>query len=408
MRVAVVVQRYGQEVNGGAEVLCREWAVHLAAHPSVQSVTVLTSCARDHEKWANYYPSGVETLDGVNVERFPVLFERVLKLQHFLDPFVLDTRLFPAAELAWFTAQGPTCPGLWRRLWSSSRRDEFDVYLFVTYLYSPTVFGLPLVHKRAVLAPTAHDEKPIRLTTFHAIFRLARAFAFLTPEERDFVHSRFGVRNVPCDVVGKGIEIVDDPALEDASRLPQEPYVLYVGRIEASKGFPRLFDEFDTFKRQHGDGLLETRDGRTYRGKDLKIVLAGRCAWDSLPERPDVVALGFVSELEKRAAYRRAQAFILPSRFESLSIVILEAWAQRCPVLVDGHCEVTAGQVKRAKGGATFRGEDDFSNVLNNLLSSPDLQRTYGAQGRAYVEQNYSWPGCTDRLVALLKRVAEA
>lgn len=405
MRVAIVVQRYGAEVNGGAEVLCREWATHLARHHDVESVHVLTTCARDHETWANHYAAGVEVLDGVTVERFPVSFERLLTLQRKLSSIVFGTRLLPGFEPAWFVAQGPIAPGLYRRLVGASRRREFDAFLFVTYLYATTVGGMPLVASRAVLAPTAHDEQPIRLTTFRPLFRLPRAFAFLTPEERDFVHGRFSTRHKPCDIVGMGIDIVDDPADEDPSLVPSQPYLLYVGRIESSKGFPRFFEELETFLSAQGDRELIARDGRRYRGKDLQLVLAGR-AWGDVPNRPHLRPVGFVSEAQKRALLRRAEALVLPSRFESLSIVLLEAWAQRCPVLVDGHCHATAGQVARSGGGETFRGAEELSSVLGRLLESPELRRELGERGRSYVEAEYTWDACTGRLVALLQAVA--
>ncbi len=406
MRLAILVQRYGMDVNGGAEVLCREWASHLAARADIESVTVLTTCARDHETWANHYPAGTEVLDGVTVERFPVLFERLTALQNRLSALVMGTRWLPGFEPAWFVAQGPIAPGLLRRLVTAARTREFDAYLFVGYLYATTVFALPIVARRAVLAPTAHDERPIGLATFRALFRMPRAFAFLTPEERDFVHGRFHTRHKPCDVVGMGIDLVDDPQKEDSSLVPEDPYLLYVGRIESSKGFPRFYDELEAFRRACGDRVMRARDGRSYLGKDLKLVLAGRAAWGDVPKSDHLLALGFISEDQKRALLRRAEALVLPSRFESLSIVLLEAWAQRCPVLVDGHCQVTVGQVERSSGGASFRGADELTDVLCRMLQSPEQLREYGERGRAYVEANYTWPACMDRLANLLKLVA--
>ena len=55
MKLAVVVQRYGAEINGGAELHARYIAEHLARHHDVE---VLTTCARDYVTWANELPSG--------------------------------------------------------------------------------------------------------------------------------------------------------------------------------------------------------------------------------------------------------------------------------------------------------------------------------------------------------------
>ena len=73
MKVAVVVQRYGADINGGAELHARYIAEHLARHVQVE---VLTTCATDYITWRNALPAGVETVHGVTVRRFPVARER--------------------------------------------------------------------------------------------------------------------------------------------------------------------------------------------------------------------------------------------------------------------------------------------------------------------------------------------
>ena len=61
MKVAVVVQRYGPDINGGAELHARYIAEHLARHADVE---VLTTCATDYVTWRNERPTGVETING--------------------------------------------------------------------------------------------------------------------------------------------------------------------------------------------------------------------------------------------------------------------------------------------------------------------------------------------------------
>ena len=69
MKIAFVVQRYGEEVNGGAELLCRQVAERLSKYFEVE---VITTCAIDYVTWKDEYPSGQDVLNGVVINRFAV------------------------------------------------------------------------------------------------------------------------------------------------------------------------------------------------------------------------------------------------------------------------------------------------------------------------------------------------
>jgi hypothetical protein len=193
LRLALVVQRYGDEVNGGAEYLARTNAERLIADPRVGSVHVLTTCARDHRTWAPHYPAGRSDLRGVTVERF----ENVRRL----STMGLGPVLRVAAQPVWFFLQGPFSLPLLRRLRQAHAAQEFDAYIFYTYLYATTVFGLPLVRDRAIMVPTAHDETAIHNATFRVLFRLPRAYGFLTPEERSFMERTFSISRIPSMIL---------------------------------------------------------------------------------------------------------------------------------------------------------------------------------------------------------------
>ena len=107
--LAMVVQRYGQEVTGGSESLCRAVAERLA---SDYRVTVFTTCATDYVTWRNALPEGTQEIEGVEVVRFPVEEERDLDaFNRFAEPLYLraTTR---AEELLFLRRQGPYVPQL--------------------------------------------------------------------------------------------------------------------------------------------------------------------------------------------------------------------------------------------------------------------------------------------------------
>src|SRR5215472_10239431 len=109
MKLAVVIQRYGRTINGGAELHARYIAEHLAKHAEVE---VLTTCASDYVTWRNELPAGAERVNNVSVRRFRVKHER--------DPRVFgkrSTRVFNEThslndELKWLDAEGPASPAL--------------------------------------------------------------------------------------------------------------------------------------------------------------------------------------------------------------------------------------------------------------------------------------------------------
>ncbi len=405
MRLAFVVQRYGAEVNGGAELHCRLVAEHLAARSEVSAVTVFTSCAIDYRTWANHYSPGVDDVAGIRVERFAVPFRRFTPLHDGLGLLTMHGPRLSRLESPWLIAQGPYLPDLLDRL--TEVRYHYDAFIFFTYLYYPTVRGMQRVRERAVLVPTAHDEPQITQRIYRHVFSTPRALIFNTPEERDFVDETFDTRGIPRVVVGCGIDLPEADAAPGALGLggiPDAPFILSVGRLSRSKGVGELCAAFVEFKRRYSDVSFRGFDGRTYRGAELKLVLAGRRAGARIPDRSDVVVLGFVSDVEKEALLARAEVVIVPSRFESLSLVVLESWAHGKPVLVNGRCAVTRGLTWRGGGGDSYDGESSFGEKLESLLKQPELRRQQGAAGRRYVEQEFAWSRVEDRLLEVIER----
>jgi glycosyltransferase involved in cell wall biosynthesis len=104
-----------------------------------------------------------------------------------------------------------------------------------------------------------------------------------------------------------------------------------------------------------------------------------------------VYDLGFVPEQDKQDAYAAATVFSQPSVNESFSIVLMEAWIQGTPAIVNARCDVTREHCEQAQGGLYFRGYQEFEAVLDLLLSNAALRKRLGKQGRCYVERNFTW-----------------
>lgn len=386
-RIAIIVQRYGLEVNGGAELYARWLAERLQ---ELGEVHVITTCALDYTTWDNHYPPGESELNGVIVHRFPVDVTRNWhQAQKQTGQLLLREHSF-AEEVKWVKDQGPYSSSLLTFL--KQIHSTFDAFLFVTYQYATTVFGLPLVADKAVLAPTAHDDPFLSMPVFQPLFNLPKALVYLTKPEMDLVHRVTQNQARPHVVAGVGVEV---PQYVSGERFRNKygikgPFVLYTGRINEAKNVPELLDYYQRFRSERTD--------------PPKLVLMGSSHL-KLPQDNDVLYLGFVSDEDKADGLAAAAVVIMPSLYESLSIVILEAWLLGVPVLVNGHCEVLKYQCRQSGGGLYYVSYDEFNKTLSLLLESPSLRQRMGQQAKAFVAENYRWDIVMARLTALFESV---
>jgi len=385
MKLACVVQRFGREVTGGSERHCQVIAEQLARH---HDVTILTSCAQDYVTWRNVYPAGRSRAGALEVIRFPSVAERHLGRLAEISEVVFTTRSSPEEQESWFVENGPQVPGLIEHL--RTHGAEYDRILFWTYRYYQTFFGLPLVADRAILVPTAEEDPLIWVDILDRWFSLPIGYLFLTPEEAELVQGRSPQPPAPSAVIGCGVEpVAPRTGAVDLSTLGiTDPFVLYLGRIERNKGCETLLDYFGRY--------LEAG------GPPVQLVMAG-FANMPLPSHPRITYLGVVDNATRETLLDQARLIVIPSPFESLSMVLLEAWNQGLPALVNGRCAVLHGQVLRANGGLSYRYAHEFAASLKYLLTHEDVARRLGSQGRAYVEQEYRWPHVMAKIEEFLR-----
>jgi glycosyltransferase involved in cell wall biosynthesis len=387
VNLCFVIQRYGLEVAGGSELHCRWLAGRLAARHRVR---VVTTCALDYLEWRNHYPPGADSVDGIPVERFPVRRPRSERRFALVSDLVFHEEHTSGEERRWVEENGPYAPELVAAL--PSLRDV-DLFVFYSYRYYQTFFGLPKVAARAVLVPTAEEDPAIELPVFADLFRAPRGIVYLTPEERSLVQGVAANEAVPSVVVGSGINV---PArwrevdVRGKFGLP-EHYLLYVGRIDRNKGVDRLFADYRRLREEWPEAP--------------PLVLVGRPALP-IPEHPGLRHLGFVSEEEKFALLAKSDVLLMPSRYESLSVIVLEAWAMGRPVLVNAACRVLEGQCVRSGGGLFYRGYAEFAAALRLLAGDAALRAGLGAAGRDYVRREYDWDVVEARTSRFLEEIA--
>jgi glycosyltransferase involved in cell wall biosynthesis len=412
LRIAFIVQRYGTEILGGSEYSCRLIAERLAPKHQVE---VLTTCAQDYITWKNEYPEGSDRVRGVTVRRFANARVRDIHPFNRYSEWIFNNAHTREDELEWLRQQGPWCPALLEYL--ERNHQQYDVLIFFTYLYAPTVLGAKIAPQKSILVPTAHDEPAIRLEIYKELFSLPAGLAYQTDVERRFVTTHFSIRAIEEETIGCGVELPnaqeyprehtpprkgdaadhaeeDDEAAaaDDASptfrpHLAQRgsmfrrrhrlhgPIVLYGGRIDPGKGCEELIEYFSTYVQEGGDASLVLMG--------VKLM--------PLPEEPFIRFAGYLPDQERVQALEAATVVVVPSPYESLSLLALESFAVGTPVLANARSEVLVEHCRKSNAGLYYADRDEFTEALRMLVGDERLRARLGRNGREYIRTNYRW-----------------
>ena len=445
MRIAFIVQRYGSEVLGGSEQLCRLLAEWLALQHDVE---VLTTCARDYVTWKNEYPEGSDRVRGVTVRRFATARTRDIDSFNRYSEWIFANPHTRDDEMEWLKQQGPWCPALLDHL--RRQHQQYDVLIFFTYLYATSVLGTEINPGRSVLVPTAHDEPAIKLGIFKDLFNRVAALCYLTESEKQFVQRQFPDRPLLEELIGVGIDIPQQqpyprmpvpleeesggngdsngesgetkagagPETTDADSRTEDdhstrefpshllergsvfrrrhrlygPIALYGGRIDPGKGCEELIEYFSSYVREGGDATLALMG--------VKLM--------ALPEEPFIRFAGLLSDGERIQALGAATVVICPSPYESLSLLALEAMSVGTPVLVNARSAVLVEHCVRSNGGLWYADRNEFIECLNLLMSDARLRAALGRNGRDYVRKNYRWEVVLGKYERIFAKVRNA
>jgi glycosyltransferase involved in cell wall biosynthesis len=374
VKLAIVVQRYGADINGGAELHARYIAERLSRHGSVE---VVTTCARDYVTWKNELPEGTDKVNGINVRRFPVSHERKPEDFGRRSRRVFEKPHSIADELGWLESEGPASPALVNYV--EKVATDLDFVVLFSYRYYHSWHLARRLPEKAVLVPTAERDATIGLSIFGPTFRGVRALMYNSPEERGMIQAATGNTSVPGVVVGVGSDV---PDRTDAERFRRKfklrhPFAIYIGRIDENKGCGELFSHFQRYANTFPKGM--------------DLVLVGSAKMD-VPKHPRIHHLGFLDDRDKFDALAASDLLIMPSYFESLSMVALEAWALGKPVLANAKCDVLKGQCIRSNAGLFYENYEEFVEALYSLESNGPLNARLGRNGKDFFKRHYAWP----------------
>jgi glycosyltransferase involved in cell wall biosynthesis len=389
MKIAFVVQRYGLEINGGAELHCRWVVEHMKKYWDVE---VLTTRSFDYITWKNFYPKGTEVINDVPVRRFSVVRprnpERFGRLQN--DLLINEHRL--EDELKWLEEEGPLSPSLIEYI--KKHKDDYDYFIFFSYRYYHSYWGIKSIPEKSILVPTAEKDEIIIFTIFKDLFRQPLAFVYNSHEEKDMINRLSRNEYISGDIVGVGTEVPDTFSTREFLDKYEikDDYVIYIGRIDENKGCGELFNFFIRYKKE--------------KDSSVKLILVGSTQL-KIPSHPDIKYLGFIPEEDKFAALNGALILMMPSFYESLSMVTLEAWAMQKPVLANARCDVLKGQCLRSNAGLFYENYAEFKEGMSLFLDNPELRKAMGKNGAAYYSENYTWDVIEKKYLGIIEKITE-
>lgn len=405
-KIAVVVQRFGKEINGGAELHAKLLCDQLKMR---YEVDVLTTCSVDYQTWDNYLPEGETVEDGILIRRFKSLSKNTHKTNKIFRKlagkrrhhnFLKKIKLFrvykklglhyisETDKKKWIEYQGPNCPHLIEYI--TKNESKYKVFIFFTYLYYPTYFGIQSV-KNSILIPTAHDEPSFYFSVYKKVFNNANFIMYNSYSEKRLVEKIYPITTqINSDIAGVGFEPINI-FKDHQTILPDSKYLVYIGRIDVSKGCDVLLDFFEKYT----DEL----------SKDFKLVMIGKNFMDIQKDYNNVIFTGFVSDEEKNIYLSNCEALVIPSFYESLSMVTLEAMQYGKPVIANKDCEVLKDHIEMSKAGFLYNDYNSFKSNLEIIrtITKPEKEEI-SLRGKQYVEDNYKWDVILDKFINAINK----
>lgn len=395
IRTAFVIPWFGRDLVGGAEQHVYQVTTRLAARG--HQVEVLATCGRAfQDDWErDHHPEGVSNESGVLVRRFPLrrrdqaAFDLANGKLIALNARPKATGVCPVDEAAAraFVDENIHAPKLLEHI--AREREGYQSIVFAPYLYGPILLGVERAGDRACLQPLLHDETYAYLPAVESIFHASRRIFFISDGEAMLAARLFGPSMWRKGrVIGGGVEVAGGTPERESlpAGVNAGSYLLSLGRRDPTKNTDFLLRAFQRFRASHPSTALQ-----------LVLAGPGDVPWGE-GSRQSVVDLGVVSEEAKAALLAHCRALVQPSRNESFSRTMIEAWLHGRPAVVHDDCLATSGAIDASGGGWTAATEAEWAELFARIESMDAAAlEDRGERGKAHAREHADWDKVIDR-----------
>jgi len=251
-------------------------------------------------------------------------------------------------------------------------------------LYWPNLEALRWNPRRSVLHPAAHPEAILSSSIYSDIVPLARRIVFQTNAEQELLNRLFRIAASKQLVLPLGLDEQPEAPPTRSTLNTSEAYLLALGRVQADKGSNLLTELY--------------RHARP----SINLIMAGPII-EEVQLSEGIELLGVVTDSDRQLLLENARAVVIASRYESFSLVALEAMGARVPLIVNGFNPVLLEQINRSGAGVAFKSASELLGAIELLGGDPALARALGQRGQAYAAANSTWDTIIDRYLAFLQ-----
>lgn len=239
-------------------------------------------------------------------------------------------------------------------------------------------------------------EKLVHKKSDH-IVSLTKSFQKILLSRYKIPRSKISVIPIMIDPLQKPKDPMKiDPLIE---KITSKLYLLFIGRLETEKGLDKLFQIFKNLAEEKENVKLVVVGGGTQ-----ELELKRKVIKLNLEER--IFILGKLHESQVKFLLKSARALILPSQFEIMPTVILEAWAAECPVIVNKFFGVHM-LIRHNETGLLFHWHKspELISLLLKVLTDEELRNKLIKNSTDQLRANFLTAVVVDKVVVMYKNL---
>lgn len=385
-KIGFVTAWYGDDISGGAENMLRDLTAGL--HKKNIPLEILTTCVREfNSDWnLNYYKEGIYlNKNNIPVRRFAVRKRDTQAFDNVNFKFMNNIPVSYEEEKI-FLREMINSNGLYRYMRENS--DDYSLFVFIPYMFGTTYHGARLFPEKSIIIPCLHDEPYAYMKHFRKNFPSVAGMIFNSVPEKILAEKIYNLNKTKTLVAGIGMDVNITANPEDFRKKYRinQPFIIYSGRKDSGKNIDTLINYFGKYNQENNLKLVLTGGGKKIYGKNI-------------------IDLGYISSQDKLNAMSAGEFLCQPSFNESFSLVIMENWLCKRPVLVHEKCDVTRNFVTQANGGLYFGNYPEFKACTDYFLENKKTSGIMGENGCKYVRNNFDREIVTAKYMDFFKNI---